>query len=122
MAKEVSRKDDLLKRGIEVHFKVDAPTRTDTGAAYQEQKYVYVISNTAYPNEYKIGIARNLKQRLNSYQTSDPNRGYKAEYYILTPHFRDVERHIHATFENKHEWVRADLADIKAAIEAFLAT
>ena len=32
----------------------------------------------------KVGIARDIKSRLNSYQTSDPNRGYKLEHALLT--------------------------------------
>ncbi len=102
------------------YFYTDSPKRTDTGKDYQHQKYVYVISNKAYPNEYKVGVALNLKQRLNSYQTSDPNRGYDDEYSVLTPHYRALEKHIHNTFENKHEWVRADLQDIKDEINAYL--
>ncbi len=117
---QVSDKNDMLKYQNQVHFRTDAPHRTDNGGQTQRQKYVYVISNSAYPNEYKVGIALNLKQRLNAYQTSDPNRGYKEEYSVLTPHYQALEKHIHNTFENKHEWVRADVQDIKQTIQTFL--
>ena len=101
----------------EVHLSTSPPKRTDIGATYVEQKYVYVISNSAYPGEYKVGIAKDWKARLNSYQTSDPNRGYKLEYELLTPHFRAIEQHIHEAFDSKHEWVQADLQEIKDFIE-----
>ncbi len=117
---QVSDKNDMLKYQNQVHFRTDAPHRTDNGGQTQQQKYVYVISNSAYPNEYKVGVALNLKQRLNAYQTSDPNRGYDDEYSVLTPYYRELEKHIHNTFENKHEWVRADLQDIKDEINAYL--
>ncbi len=120
MAKEVADAKDMLKYQNEVYFSTDAPTRTDDGVDHQQQKYVYVVSNVAYPNEYKVGIAKDIDQRITSYQTSDPNRGYKEEYSVLTPHYRVLEKHIHTTFEHKHEWVRADLKAIKDAIQTFL--
>ncbi len=121
------RLNDEVRPGIfkfdpnrDICFSTDAPIRTDDGADYQQQKYVYVLSNIAYPNYYKVGIARNLKQRIISYQTSDPNRGYKQEYHVLTPHYRALEKHIHTVFENNHEWVRADLKSIKNEMHTFL--
>ncbi len=120
LEKEVADKGDILKYQNEVHFSTTAPSRTDNGKDYQQQKYVYVVSNTAYPNEYKVGIARNVKQRIDSYQTSDPNRGYTLEFHVLTPHYRALEKHIHHTFENKHEWVRANVNDIQQEIQNFL--
>ena len=83
------------------------------------KKYVYVISHPSYPGEYKVGIAKNVRQRLNAYQTSDPNRAYKLEYSLLVTNYRETERHIHATFENKHEWVLAPLSDIVQALEGY---
>ena len=120
LEKEVADKGDILKYQNEVYFSTTAPNRTDNGKDYQQQKYVYVISNIAYPNEYKVGIARNVKQRIDSYQTSDPNRGYTLEFHVLTPHYRALEKHIHHTFENKHEWVRANVNDIQQEIQNFL--
>ena len=120
LEKEVADKGDILKYQNEVHFSTTAPSRTDNEKDYQQQKYVYVISNVAYPNEYKVGIARNVKQRIDSYQTSDPNRGYTLEFHVLTPHYRELEKHIHHTFENKHEWVRANVNDIQQEIQNFL--
>ncbi len=98
-------------------FKSSPPKRTDFGESHREEKFVYIISNKQYPNEYKVGIASNVKSRLNQYQTSDPNRGYEVEFEIKTHKFREVEKAIHEKYENKHEWVRGDkeaiIADIK---------
>lgn len=66
-----------------------------------------------------MGVASNVKSRLNSYQTSDPDRQYKLEHSVETEHYRELEAHIHSTFENKHEWVRAELTDIKHEMERF---
>ena len=118
MKKEVERKDELFKE--EVDFQTDPPVRTDMGADTRVQKYVYIISNTQYKGEWKVGIASNVKARLNSYQTSDPNRGYVLEYSFLTPDFREIEKYIHDHYENRHEWVREpDMQKIIKDIEGF---
>ena len=84
------------------------------------QKYVYIISNTQYKGEWKVGIASNPKSRLNSYQTSDPNRAYVLEYSYLTPDFREIEKYIHDHYDNRHEWVREpDMQKIIKDIEGF---
>ena len=78
-----------------------------------------MISNPKYKNLYKVGIAKDYKARLNSYQTSDPYRNYKLEYKTYTPWFRELEKHIHTTFENMFEWVKADLKEIIQEIESY---
>ena len=94
------------------------PKRTDEGAKDKKQKYVYVISNPQYKNEYKVGVASDMKKRLGSYQTSDPNRSYKEEFSLLTPYFNEIEIKIHEDFDNQHEWVKGDLKEIIKAIES----
>ena len=95
------------------------PARTDLGAG-RVQKYVYIISNTQYKGEFKVGIALDAKARLNSYQTSDANRGYVLEYAYLTPDFRAIEAYIHERYENRHEWVREpDMQKIVKDIKGF---
>ena len=120
LRKEVANPEHLFDSQKGLHFSTDPPKRTDTEATDVEKKYVYIISHPSYPGEYKVGIAKNWKARLNSYQTSDPNRGYKLEYKLHTPYFREVEQYIHAAFENKHEWVKAELHQIKKAIDSYL--
>lgn len=95
-----------------IDLKTDPPNRTDQAEDYREQKFVYVISHPKYPGEYKVGIAKDWKSRLNSYQTSDPDRQYKLEFKLETPWFRETEQYIHGKFENKHEWVSGNMEDI----------
>ena len=112
-------KPDLLDPEKEVSFSTEAPKRTDLGEKTQNLKWVYVISNPAYKGEYKVGIAKDWQARLNSYQTADPDRAYSMEYKKETPLFREIEKHIHSKFENNHEWVKADLKNIIAAIKTY---
>ncbi len=103
-----------------VNFETDPPERTDSARnSAEEKKFVYVISHQKSPGEYKVGIAKNWNARLNSYQTADPDRAYKMEYTKLTSHFREIEKYIHEKFDNKHEWVRGELADIIHAINTY---
>ncbi len=106
----------------EIHMFTDPPKRTDLDKDYREKKFVYVISHPAYPGEYKVGIAKNWRSRLNAYQTSDPDRRYKVEFKLETPYFRDTETHIHEAFPNKHEWVQGDLKKIITEIQNFKPT
>ncbi len=118
MKKEVEWEGSLFKEDL-VNFKTSPPTRNDVKGDTRPQKYVYIISNTQYKGEWKVGIASNTVARLNSYQTSDPNRGYKLEYRFLTPHFREIEKFIHDKYDNRHEWVSGDLGAIKKDIDSW---
>lgn len=111
--------NDLLKYQNTIHLKTDPSKRTDLEVDYRERKCVYVISHPEYPGEYKVGIAKNWKSRLNAYQTSDPNRQYKIEFTYLTPLFRETEKYIHNIFPNKHEWVQGDLKEIIQSIKSY---
>ncbi|MXZ54818.1 MAG: hypothetical protein F4227_06855 [Gammaproteobacteria bacterium] len=112
LLENLSEKDKLASSGVVL--KTHPPKRTDVGADYREEKFVYVISHPNYEREYKVGIAKDVNARLNAYQTSDPERQYKLEHSLRTPLFRETEAHIHHHFPNKYEWVQASLDEIKA--------
>ena len=122
LQKEVANPENLLQYQNEIHYSTTPPKRTDTkGDSGLLRKYIYVISNKSYPNDYKVGIASDVDKRLNSYQTSDPKRGYKLEFKLLTDKFRDVEKSIHkdSSFEVRHEWVKGNLKNIIKAIKQY---
>ncbi len=119
LTREAADPGDLLKYQNEIHLRTDPPTRTDLGKDHRERKFVYVISHPSWPGEYKVGIAKDWKSRLKSYQTSDPDRQYRIEFRLETPRFRETERHIHEVFPNKHEWVQGDLEAIRTEITTY---
>ncbi len=119
LEKEVANPEELFDYKKALNFSTDPPKRTDLRQTDIEQKYVYVISNKAYKDEYKVGIAKDIQKRLNSYQSSDPNRGYKLEHKKLTPRYRELEKYIHTELQSRHEWVKADLETIKKAMRDF---
>ncbi|MBC6409577.1 MAG: GIY-YIG nuclease family protein, partial [Ekhidna sp.] len=75
LGKEVENKGTLFYEKL-VRFNTDPPIRDDKDAYSPNRKYVYIISHPQYEGEYKVGIASNVKSRLNSYQTADPERSY----------------------------------------------
>ncbi len=119
LTKEAADPGDILKYQNEIYMQTDPPRRTDLAIDYREKKFVYVISHPAYSGECKVGIAKDWRSRLNSYQTSDPDRQYKVEFKLETPFFRETEKHIHQIFPNKHEWVQGKLEQIIAEIENY---
>ena len=113
LKEEVANPSNLLEFDKEVHFSTKLPKRTDTNEEDNVvKKYVYVLSNPAFENSYKVGIASNIKTRLSSYQTSDPNRGYEIEYKKHTHLFSQIEKYIHKKYTYRHEWVKGNLEDI----------
>ena len=105
-----------------VHYHTNPPQRTDlNGDDKQIKKHVYIISRPDFSKAgfYKVGIATDLKSRLNSYQTGDPMRNYQVYFDFLTPHFREIEKYIHDKFDSDHEWVIGNLDDIIKVIEQF---
>ncbi len=117
--KEIARPDELPHYRQDVHLQARPPKRTDVEADYREEKFVYIISHPNYESEYKVGIAKDVNARLNSYQIGDPERSYSLQYSLKTPRFRETEIHIHKVFPNKHEWVRVNLEDIKRDTRTF---
>jgi hypothetical protein len=74
----------------------------------------YIISNPAFTGYVKVGITKDLKSRLNVYQTYDPHRGFKVEHYLFVENVREVERLVLEKYQTKTtkngEWVEAEKA------------
>lgn len=69
---------------------------------------VYLISNPAFEGFLKIGMTKNLVDRLRSYQTYDPMKRYKVEHYRVVENAREEEKYYlthHKISIAKGEWV-----------------
>ena len=99
----------------QAHYTTKAPVRGQEER--QEQGYVYVIGNHSWPNIYKVGIAKDPKRRLNSYQTSDPYRAYTLCYAQRTAFYKEIEQEVHNQFAATNEWIVGDVNEIIAAIK-----
>ncbi len=116
---EVANPGDIMQYNREVFADTRPPIRTDQDVDYREKKFVYVISHPNYSGEFKVGIAKDVRKRLGAYQTSDPKREYEIEFKLETPNFRALEKYIHKVFPNRHEWVQAELKDIKEEMKNY---
>ena len=86
---------------------------------------MYIISNDAFKGYYKIGITKNIKSRLRTYQTSSPHRNYKVEHYIFHEDCRAAEKQIHEAMHyfalsKRNEWFEIDLEIAKARLDETL--
>src|ERR1700722_2477002 len=72
---------------------------------------IYLVSNPAFPDMFKIGITQDLEKRLAQYQTGDPFRRYKVEHYKFVEDIRkEEERYLQqmSTDLAKGEWVKSE--------------
>lgn len=81
------------------------------GKQRSKEGFIYIISNSNYPDYYKIGVTTNISSRLRTYQTGSPHRNFKIEYYIFHPDCYEAEQrikqmmHYFAT-DIKNEWYK----------------
>lgn len=84
-------------------------------AALQKQEtvkegYVYAITNPAWPDWIKIGMAIDAEDRLNGYQTSSPMRDYSLLHSIYSYDRSVTERAAHKLAaklgERSNEWFK----------------
>ena len=71
--------------------------------------YLYIITNPTHEGWVKVGVTDDIKSRLRTYQTADPKRAYKVEYYIFHPDAYSAEKKIKEMMkcfakDIKNEW------------------
>tara|TARA_S200002703_G_scaffold113090_1_gene98569 strand:- start:439 stop:819 length:381 start_codon:yes stop_codon:yes gene_type:complete len=81
-------------------------------ALYDKERsgHLYVISNDAWPEWVKIGMAVDAKDRLKGYQTSSPLRNYKLIHsvYFEDRHKAEQKAHVLAATKTKSPWNKPD--------------
>ena len=76
-----------------------------------QEGYVYVITNKAWPDWVKIGMAIDAEDRLSGYQTSSPHRDYILEHSVHSNDRRKSEQEAHTratklASETNGEWFK----------------
>jgi hypothetical protein len=87
-----------------------------------KEGFVYVITNPAWPNWVKIGMAIDAEDRLNGYQTSSPMRDYQLEFSVKVSDRRKAEGLAHKICKkmgvsNKGEWFNMTVDKAKLVLE-----
>lgn len=87
--------------------------------------YLYIITNSAFDGWVKIGTTWNLADRLRTYQTGDPFRGYVLQYSLFHPRFREAEIKIKEVMKRfasdiKNEWYQTNLQFAKSRLDEAL--
>ena len=116
--KYISKKHPLFKPGRYKTFS-DAAFDGTYKLDNIKEGYVYVITNPAWPDWVKIGMAIDAQDRCNGYQTSSPHRDYELKYDIETGDRRALEQAAHkearkVASKTKGEWSKLD---VETAIE-----
>lgn len=113
---EVSKYHTLHKAGRYKSFQ-EAAFESLPKYTLTKEGYVYILSNPAWEGWYKVGMAADINDRVNSYQTSSPLRDYYLEHYIATTDRRVAEKKIHAKLNKlskgvANEWFDVLLSDV----------
>lgn len=89
-----------------------------------KEGYVYILSNPAWEGWYKIGMAADINDRFNSYQTASPLRDYTLNHYVFTKDRKKSEREIHLKLKKvadsvANEWFSMLLSDIVDILNSY---
>lgn len=81
-----------------------------------KEGYIYVISNPAWPEWVKVGMAIDARDRCSSYQTSSPFRDYEIQYSVYCTDRRKLEGKAHKSIEviaseRNNEWFKIPVED-----------
>ena len=115
--KYIPRTHPLHKPG---HYKTfnDAAFDGTYKLEYIKEGYVYAITNPAWPEWVKIGMAIDADDRCNGYQTSSPFRDYSLEHTVVTNNRRKTEAEAHRAASNiaeeqRGEWFKISIEQAK---------
>jgi hypothetical protein len=116
--KYISFNHPLHKPGRYVSFN-DAAFSSFENLAKVKTGYVYVLSNPAWPEWVKVGMAVDANDRCGSYQTSSPYRDYVLHHAVASEDRRKSEYEAHTALEKvadsrKGEWFKIP---VDAAVE-----
>ena len=110
--KYISRKDPLYNIFKPGKYKnINDAVFEQSGMNSVKEGYVYVITNKAWPDWVKIGMAIDAEDRLSGYQTSSPHRDYILEHSVYSDERRKAEQQAHSraaklAIEVNGEWFK----------------
>jgi hypothetical protein len=121
--KYISRKDPRYKILKPGHYKnIGDALFQSSEASNIKEGYVYIITNKAWPDWVKIGMAIDAEDRCNGYQTSSPFRDYVLEHYVPSNNRRKAEKEAHKKAKKlasdvSNEWFKLDVETAKQILD-----
>ena len=107
------------------HYKTfeDAAFQSLSKYATSKEGQVYIITNPAWEDWIKVGMAIDANDRCNGYQTSSPMRDYRLEYSKEFNNRRTAETKAHKLCkqkakETKGEWFKLQIKEAINLIES----
>jgi hypothetical protein len=78
-----------------------------------KEGYVYAVTNPAWPNWVKVGMALDADDRCRGYQTSSPYRDYEVKVSVFFEDRSKAEQQVHKLLsevaaERRGEWFKID--------------
>jgi len=111
----ISFSHPLHKPGRYVSFN-DAAFSSFKNLVSTKAGHVYIISNPAWPEWVKVGMAIDTEDRCSSYQTSSPFRDYVVEYSFASEDRRRDESLAHQKLaaiskDRRGEWFKLPVSE-----------
>jgi hypothetical protein len=121
--KYISKKDPRYKVFKPGNYKnIGDAIFEQSEASSIKEGYVYVITNKAWPDWVKIGMAIDAEDRCNGYQTSSPHRDYILEHSVASNDRRKAEQQAHTraaklASETNGEWFKLTVQQAKEVLD-----
>lgn len=83
--------------------------------------FLYAVIHPSWPEFVKLGLTRDVQQRLASFQTNCPRHDYRIAHSVATTDMWTAEKRLHTPCSRtgeRREWFRVTLVEAISALEA----
>ena len=112
---------NILKPGY--YKNIDGLLNVTSESSSTTEGSIYAITNKAWPDWIKIGMAENPHKRLSQFNTADPYRSYELIHHVNVSHMRKYEAAAHekaklVAKETNAEWFKIDKDTAKNILDS----
>lgn len=112
---------NILKPGY--YKNIDGLLSITSESSSTTEGSIYAITNKAWPDWIKIGMAENPHKRLSQFNTADPYRSYELIHHVNVSHMRKYEAAAHekaklVAKETNAEWFKIDKDTAKNILDS----
>ena len=112
---------NILKPGN--YKNIDGLLNVTSESSSTTEGSIYAITNKAWPDWIKIGMAENPHKRLSQFNTADPYRSYELIHHVNVSHMRKYEAAAHekaklVAKETNAEWFKIDKDTAKNILDS----